>query len=228
MLFRSGGQSALDSFREQSFDLVFMDIQMPGMDGKETTQRMRDSEPDGAHTPIVALTAHALESERRELLDSGLDDYLSKPITEGQLRHTLDKWVLQSTADDLPQAPDSNANSDQVFDPELARRRAGGRDHLADEMLKMLLDSLETDRPAISAAFDRNDNDDLLERVHKLHGATRYCGTPRLEQSARQLEEALKTGSDRASLGPRVSALCDEICALEQLWQDQGDVMTLG
>ena len=69
MLFRSvtvtacdGGQSALDSFREQSFDLVFMDIQMPGMDGKETTQRMRDSEPDAAHTPIVALTAHALES----------------------------------------------------------------------------------------------------------------------------------------------------------------------
>ncbi len=83
------GQSALEAFREQPFDLVFMDIQMPGMDGKETTQRMRDSEPDGTHTPIVALTAHALESERRELLDRGLDDYLSKPITEGQLRHTL-------------------------------------------------------------------------------------------------------------------------------------------
>jgi len=85
-----GGQSALDSFREQSFDLVFMDIQMPGMDGKETTQRMRDSEPDGAHTPIVALTAHALESERRELLDRGLDDYLSKPITEG---HYAIRWT---------------------------------------------------------------------------------------------------------------------------------------
>ena len=222
------GQSALEAFREQPFDLVFMDIQMPGMDGKETTQRMRDSEPDGTHTPIVALTAHALESERRELLDRGLDDYLSKPITEGQLRHTLEKWVLGSTDDDLPDAPDSNDNSDQVFDPELARRRAGERDHLADEMLKMLLDSLETDRPAISAAFDRDDNDDLLERVHKLHGATRYCGTPRLEQSARQLEEALKTGSDRASLGPLVSALCDEICALEQLWQDQSEAMTLG
>ncbi len=222
------GQSALEAFREQPFDLVFMDIQMPGMDGKETTQRMRDSEPDGTHTPIVALTAHALESERRELLDRGLDDYLSKPITEGQLRHTLEKWVLGSTDDDLPDAPDSNDNSDQVFDPELARRRAGERDRLADEMLKMLLDSLETDRPAISAAFDRDDNDDLLERVHKLHGATRYCGTPRLEQSARQLEEALKTGSDRASLGPLVSALCDEICALEQLWQDQSEAMTLG
>ena len=135
---------------------------------------------------------------------------------------------LGSTDDDLPDAPDSNDNSDQVFDPELARRRAGERDRLADEMLKMLLDSLETDRPAISAAFDRDDNDDLLERVHKLHGATRYCGTPRLEQSARQLEEALKTGSDRASLGPLVSALCDEICALEQLWQDQSEAMTLG
>lgn len=222
------GQSALDAFREQPFDLVFMDIQMPGMDGKETTQRMRDSEPDGTHTPIVALTAHALESERRELLDRGLDDYLSKPITEGQLRHTLEKWVLESTDDDLPEIVDSSDNSDRVFDPELARRRAGGRDHLADEMLRMLLDSLATDRPDISAAFDREDNDDLLERVHKLHGATRYCGTPRLEQTARRLEEALKTGSGRASLGPLVSALCDEICALEQLWQDQSEAMTQG
>lgn len=222
------GQSALDTFQQYPFDLVFMDIQMPGMDGKETTKRMRNAEPNGIHTPIVALTAHALESERRELLDSGLDDYLSKPITEGQLRHTLEKWVLESTSEALSDSTDNNDGSDQVYDPELARRRAGGRDHLAAEMLKMLFDSLETERPAISAAFDRNDNGDLLERVHKLHGATRYCGTPRLEQAARQLEEALKTGSHRDGLGPLVSALCDEICALEQRYQEQGQAMTLG
>ncbi|MGK0393822.1 MAG: two-component system sensor histidine kinase BarA [Alcanivorax borkumensis] len=222
------GQSALDTFQKHPFDLVFMDIQMPGMDGKETSKRMRAAEPDGTHTPIVALTAHALDSERRELLDRGLDDYLSKPITEEQLRHTLQKWVLDCPNGGLPDAPDNNDDSDQVFDPELARRRAGGRDQLADEMLEMLLDSLETDRPAISAAFDRNDNSDLLERVHKLHGATRYCGAARLEQAARRLEEALKTGSSRDRLRPLVSALCDEICALEQLYQDQGHAMTLG
>ncbi|MED5388420.1 MAG: ATP-binding protein [Pseudomonadota bacterium] len=226
------GQKALDVFRDQHFDMVFMDIQMPGMDGKTTTARMRELEDaSGHHTPIVALTAHALESERRDLLDSGLDDYLSKPITEGQLRHTLEQWVM-----DTPRAPGARTDhteehepdNTEVFDPELARRRAGGRQALADEMLKMLLESLTDDRPMISSAFDSGDQDTLLERVHKLHGATRYCGTPRLETAARHLEEALKTGTERDALAPMVSALCDEICALEQLWQDQAEDIVPG
>jgi len=218
------GQQALDAFRDQTFDMVFMDIQMPGMDGKTTAARMRELEAPGCHTPIVALTAHALESERRDLLDSGLDDYLSKPITEGQLRHTLEQWVMDQPGGPLAEpGEESEPVSDRVFDADLARRRAGGRQALADEMLKMLLDSLAEDRPAISSAFDSADQDALLERVHKLHGATRYCGTPRLEHAAKTLEEALKTGTEREALASMVSALCDEICALEQLWQDQGE-----
>lgn len=218
------GQQALEAFRDQDFDLVFMDIQMPGMDGKTTTARMRELESPGRHTPIVALTAHALESERRELLDSGLDDYLSKPITEGQLRHTLEQWVMEKPRETVSAPNDaSEPVNDKVFDADLARRRAGGRQALADEMLKMLLESLGEDRPAISSAFDSDNQDTLLERVHKLHGATRYCGTPRLETAAKALEEALKTGAEREALAPMVSALCDEICALEQLWQDQGE-----
>ncbi|MCG8391693.1 MAG: ATP-binding protein [Pseudomonadales bacterium] len=219
----SSGEEALSRFETASFDLVFMDIQMPGMDGKTTTARMREQEPPPRHTPIVALTAHALDSERRELLESGLDDYLSKPISEKQLRYTLEKWVLKSGSEDAsePQEDTGEDVGNAVFDPELARQRAGGREQLADEMLKMLIDNLAQDRPAISAAFDSDDQDALLERVHKLHGATRYCGTPRLEKTARELEEALKTGTERKRLVPMVSALCDEICALEHFWQDQ-------
>ena len=210
------GASALEAFTAEDFDLVFMDIQMPGMDGKTTTAKMRACETGSKHTPIVALTAHALENERRDLLDSGLDDYLSKPISEQQLRHTLEKWVLKTTRDDLIQkSEEPDTRNQDVFDAALARRRAGGREALANEMLTMLLDSLVTDRPAISAAFDRGDDDTLLENVHKLHGATRYCGTPRLEHAAKALEEALKTGTPRETLGPLVATLCDEICALE-------------
>ena len=106
-----------------------------------------------------------------------------------------------------------------MFDAQLAHRRAGGREELAGEMLEMLLTSLNTDRPAISAAFDSEDDDALLEKVHKLHGATRYCGTPRLEAAAKALEEALKTGSDREHTGTLVSDLCDEIVALEHYCQ---------
>ncbi|KGD66648.1 sensor/response regulator hybrid [Alcanivorax nanhaiticus] len=214
------GASALEAFQQDDFDLVFMDIQMPGMDGKTTTARMRSHETGTRHTPIVALTAHALESERRDLLDSGLDDYLSKPISEKQLRYTLEKWVLKTTKDDLIQQPEEpEVHKLEVFDAALARRRAGGREALANEMMSMLLDSLVTDRPAISSAFDSGDDETLLERVHKLHGATRYCGTPRLEQAAKALEEALKTGNGRDILGPLVATLCDEICALEHYCQ---------
>jgi len=214
------GEAALKAFRDDPFDLVFMDIQMPGMDGKATTTRLRELETDGRHTPIVALTAHALESERRELLDSGLDDYLSKPISENQLRHTLEKWVLKTNHDDLTPTAETAPSEDQpVFDAQLAHRRAGGREELAGEMLEMLLTSLNTDRPAISAAFDSEDNDALLEKVHKLHGATRYCGTPRLEAAAKVLEESLKTGTDRDKIGTLVSDLCDEIVALEHYCQ---------
>ena len=210
------GASALEAFAKEDFDLVFMDIQMPGMDGKTTTAKMRAMETGTKHTPIVALTAHALENERRDLLDSGLDDYLSKPISEKQLRHTLEKWVLKTTRDDLIQINEEPTEQNlEVFDANLARRRAGGRESLANEMLTMLLDSLVSDRPAISAAFDSGDDDTLLEKVHKLHGATRYCGTPRLEHAAKSLEEALKTGTPRDSLGTLVVTLCDEICALE-------------
>src|SRR5690606_17291620 len=74
----SNGEEALARFATESFDLVFMDIQMPGMDGVETTRRLRELEQEGDHVPVIALTAHALASERKQLLQSGLDDYLTK------------------------------------------------------------------------------------------------------------------------------------------------------
>ena len=86
----------------------------------------------------------------------------------------------------------------------------------------MLLTSLNTDRPAISAAFDSEDNDALLEKVHKLHGATRYCGTPRLEAAAKVLEESLKTGTDRDKIGTLVS-ICARNCRAGALLPVPGD-----
>src|SRR5690606_25663274 len=76
-------------------DLNFMDVQMPGMDGPKTTEAIRawETEQGRDQTPIVALTAHALASERRALLQGGMDDYLTKPINEHQLSQVVLKWT---------------------------------------------------------------------------------------------------------------------------------------
>jgi two-component system sensor histidine kinase BarA len=94
VLTASNGQEAIALFGAHAVDLVFMDIQMPGMDGIETTRRLREQQADiGRYTPVIALTAHALAEERRNVLMSGLDDYLSKPATDEQLVNIIQKWL---------------------------------------------------------------------------------------------------------------------------------------
>lgn len=232
----TSGKEALAAFAKNAFDLVFMDVQMPQMDGLETTRRMREredekNEDEGRRTPIVALTAHALENERRSLLAAGMDDYLSKPISEAQLRYTLDRWLPDETSapepatdapapqpepppepESPPETPSQAAPATTpVLDRALGLRRTGGRENLADDLFSMLLTSLERDAPGISAVAESGDRDALLERVHKLHGATRYCGTPRLEQSARELEVAIKRQADGDRLDALVAVLLAEI-----------------
>ena len=87
------GQAALEAWRSGRYHLVLMDCQMPIMDGYEATRRIRDAEPAGARTPIIALTAHAMQGADEECTAAGMDDYLSKPIDREQLRTCLERWL---------------------------------------------------------------------------------------------------------------------------------------
>ncbi len=191
------GYAALQSVQQHSFDLVFMDVQMPGMDGRQATEAIRqwEQERERSPMPIVALTAHALANEKRALLQSGMDDYLTKPINERQLAQVVLKWtgldlrsqVVANAVDSVP------ANSSlQVLDAEEGLRLAAGKADLAADMLSMLLASLAADRQTIRQARDSGDRNALLERVHRLHGATRYCGVPQLRAACQRSETLLK------------------------------------
>ncbi|UCJ16329.1 response regulator [Pseudomonas sp. MM211] len=191
----SSGFDALAITREQDFDLVFMDVQMPGMDGRQTTEAIRQWEHDSARTPmpIVALTAHALANEKRTLLQSGMDDYLTKPISERQLAQVVLKWTglpLQGSNQD--HAPASEAPPTAVLDNEEGLRLAAGKADLAAEMLSMLLAGLPGDLQAIRQARAEGDRNALIERIHRLHGATRYCGVPQLRAACQHSETQLK------------------------------------
>ena len=88
----ANGQEAVEASRRISYQLIFMDCQMPVMDGFEATRRIRQQERNQSSTPIVALTASAFEGERKLCLDAGMDDYLSKPFKIDDLYEKLERW----------------------------------------------------------------------------------------------------------------------------------------
>src|SRR5690606_4618668 len=218
-LLATSGEEALELLTEQKVDLIFMDVQMPGMDGRQTPADLRLPEEIAGFSPvpIVALTAHALNSERHQLLQCGMNDYLTKPITTEQLRQSLNKWTglmpanqsqpalpspdartpppryIPKTAVGAPQPPRQQPTL-KIIDPEESLRLAAGKEDLARDIMKMLLDGLPQDHRSITEALEREDWSNLRELIHKLHGATRYCGVPELRAQCQAAETLLKKG----------------------------------
>jgi two-component system sensor histidine kinase BarA len=224
----ASGFEALSKARHQNFDLVFMDLQMPGMDGIETTERLKDLD-GGLDTPVIALTAHALADEQERLMQQGFSGYLAKPISSRQLADTIQQHTGYVCGNrDVPEFRDTRRNlrpsnrQQQQACVEIREsvRLAAGKTDLAEELFSMLLEALPDDLNNIRLFWRSGDLDALLECVHKLHGATRYCGVPELRMAAEQLEIGLKRSS------PGLENLMDRlIAAIERLeiWSDQTD-----
>ena len=86
----ANGREAVDAWRRDAPDAIFMDVQMPEMDGFQATGIIRDAERDsGAHIPIIAMTAHAMSGDRERCLEAGMDDYVTKPISFKEVDRVL-------------------------------------------------------------------------------------------------------------------------------------------
>lgn len=199
------------------FDLVFMDIQMPGMDGLEVTRRYRNLERPGQHTPIIALTAHAMSNEREATLKQGFDDYLSKPISERELHTTIERWAKAG--------PIYCALSDHYFaapldvldvDWELALSRTAHKKGLAKEIFHSLMEALPEEREALHAALADKNFGVLRERVHRLLGACCYTGVPRLEHLLRAMDQRLRRGTHLHEIEQAVQRINEEMERLLQ------------
>lgn len=191
------GQQALMLAKEAHvpFDMVFMDIRMPGMDGVQTTQALRRLDSAWRSVPVIAVTAHALNNERQQWLHEGLDEVLIKPIDEARLQQLLQRFLgvtLYATphADTVPgHVPEALP----IVDLALGERLAGGDLERACTQLIKLIESLDTIEKRIRQAVQEENETALLDAVHYLNGASRYCGAPELALLVETLETRLRT-----------------------------------
>ena len=198
------GQEALNIIQQRiqqgtkPFDLIFMDIQMPVMSGIDTTRAIRSLEStlEGLKMPIIALTAHALADEKQKLLKVGMDDYVTKPIQMDQIIHILTHWTndkfMQSTK------PAEKTLRVETIDPQIldwkqSVQLAANKEDLAQDLLRMLVDSFPTELNEIEQLIEMEDFPQLEHILHRLYGATRYVGTPKLQQVTGDFEQFVST-----------------------------------
>ncbi|NVK22101.1 MAG: two-component sensor histidine kinase BarA [Kangiellaceae bacterium] len=186
------GMQAVSLSKDKVYDAILMDIQMPEMDGLEATRTIRANRTN-IKTPIIALTAHAMANEREQLLEAGMDDYMTKPVSEQDLVNMLVKWTLATNdLDPAPQKSQKNQQKEQSLDWELSLKLANNNSQLAKDMLQMLVETNQETSQSIHAAYQAQDFEQLLYHVHKLHGASCYVGTPKLKHLSYQYETKLK------------------------------------
>ncbi|WP_229680920.1 hybrid sensor histidine kinase/response regulator [Alteromonas lipolytica] len=197
----SGGQEAVNRCKNNEYDLILMDVQMPGMDGLQATRHIRKTTLNGG-TPIIAVTAHAFKEEQERLLSSGMDDYLPKPIEFSTLLNLIKRWC--QGVDNSPMALPS-------LDWQQALKRANQNRELAMELLSEFVRHLPLSTEAIRREWDARNFKGVQDEIHKLHGACCYTGVPKLQQLANEMESALKLGNhyEASELLPTIILECE-------------------
>ncbi len=242
------GQEAISITKTHHFSLILMDIQMPDMDGYETTRIIRQREQGKTRTPIIALTAHAVEEQRAKLLLSGMDDFVSKPVGEHELSEIIRRWankgkvpfkspsiaeqkdsvLIESSENNAVQntsVPDEQDGQNSVVDISLCLNLAKNKADLAKDMLKMLVESSKADIPKIQRLYDENNLAELQEIIHKLHGSACYCGVPNLKATSSKLDKNLK-GNKTEELEADITRLIQDLKEIHE-WEETNDLETI-
>ena len=195
------GVEALKALESTPYDLVLMDVQMPAMDGLEATRQIRSASSSvlNPNIPIVALTAHAMPSDREKCLEAGMNDYLAKPVTPQTLARVLDKW-LNAEADTLQIKKAAPAEKPLSSECRVWNLTAFMEYVMDDKALaQQVLDGFPEDTSqriqALEVFLEAGDWVCAERQAHSINGSSGSIGGEALRAVAQEIEKALKAGN---------------------------------
>jgi len=198
----SNGRVAVDLCNQFTYDLIFMDCQMPEMDGFEATHNIREQEQaQEKYTPIIALTANVLAADRQKCLDAGMDDYIIKPFEPDDLMLALNQWlgseqpvsVLKESreAQSVSAAPETTLDMPPIDQGKMDAIRNALGDDLA-ELISAVIESLTSLLEAFPAAIETSNTIEIHRLAHSIKSASTNVAAMRLSSMAAVLEEQVK------------------------------------
>ena len=215
------GQLALDALASHRFDLIFMDMMMPVMDGLEATRRFRMTER-GKRTPIVAMTANAMQGDRDRCIAAGMDDYISKPLETAELQRLLLRYLSENDAAGLDHSAEK-VMTDMVttlnFDYDAALR--GADQEVVEIIAEVFVMQWPLDKEKMEQALAVGDLKPVLHLSHALKGTLAMFGARPASELAHRAESLAAQGLPEG-LGELMSALTNEVSQLLNALQRAG------
>jgi len=194
------GKQALEMLSKQRFELVFMDCQMPIMDGYECTRAIRSPKSSvlNHRIPIVALTANAMRGDREACLAAGMDDYISKPVEADTIHQILKKWLAQedTTTERGAQIMDTSLeNLEPVFDKTSYSSRLMDDDDLMKQVAFNFVADMPLQLERLNEMIEAEDYEQLAAQAHKIKGAASNMAAEQMRELAVEFEQATKEKS---------------------------------
>jgi CheY-like chemotaxis protein/HPt (histidine-containing phosphotransfer) domain-containing protein len=202
------GSEAFDAVKSQKYDVVFMDLQMPVMDGIESSRRIREWENGGQHTFIVALTASYLPELGHVLFEAGIDNYISKPFEIEQIQRLLKYAFQEHLSYDVDQLlfQEQKIRPEKVLDLQKGILQVGGDEDTYRELLSDFIQGLPRRLRSIQQLYANRDLVELSRAAHNLSGIAANLGASQLSACARKLDKQSVEGYTE-SLDPLIQEI---------------------
>lgn len=202
------GKTGFELFKQRNYDVILMDVQMPEMDGFETTRRIRKfRDREKAKVPIMAMTADALVEERKKCFEAGMNDYLSKPFKQNEL---LSK-ILALTGKENADMKNTQAEKPKTINMQSLKELTGGDTGFMMEMIEIYLRNTPVMMKEIKTAFKKQDFEKLKRTAHKIKSSLGMMGMSEAWQLAEDVERTNEKNTDEKKLRETLTRLAEMI-----------------